>query len=196
MNTLTQFPLTTNEANRGTAPIPLHRRGKSFRRFDAARGQVTTTDFDLYLTEKQTPHALLARTDVPDKPISAPSVIAAKQLTASLDSTVIQLWEGRVIRVRLHEGVMDVLLNAKIGSLPAHTGEIELQWVHEQDRELVVPGAIFYLTLYRKTKSGSIENAQELRFRRLPSWSRQQVRQIECEAQLMLSKMKGRPLAE
>jgi len=88
---------------------------------------------------------------------------------------------------------MQVLLDAKIGQMPPHTGEVELEWVSDQDQDLVRPGAVFYLTLFKRTKRGSIENAQELRFRRRPSWSAAQLKQIEADAAMLLSKMKALP---
>jgi len=112
------------------------------------------------------------------------------------DSTPLQIWEGTVLNVdRKSGGVMHVLLDAKIGKLPIHTGEIELEWVADQDYDLVCPGAVFYLTLSKRTKRGSIENTQELRFRRRPSWSEGQLRQIENDAAMLLSKMKTPPTA-
>ncbi len=88
---------------------------------------------------------------------------------------------------------MQVLLDAKIGQMPRHTGEIDLEWVSEQDQDLVRPGAVFYLTLFKRTKHGSIENSQELRFRRRPSWTVAQLKQIEEDAATLLSKMKTLP---
>jgi hypothetical protein len=66
---------------------------------------------------------------------------------------------------------MRVSLEAKMVPIPRHQAEIDLEWVAEQDQDLVRPGAIFYLTLFKRTKRGSVENAQELRFRRRPAWS-------------------------
>jgi hypothetical protein len=108
----------------------------------------------------------------------------------------LQVWEGTVLDVDRAGGVMQVLLNAKIGGIPRHTGEIELEWVSDQDQDLVRPGAVFYLTLFKRTKRGSVENAQELRFRRRPSWSAAQLKQIEEDAVLLLSKMKALPTSE
>ena len=114
----------------------------------------------------------------------------------SPDAAVIQIWEGKVIGVDQEQGVMHVLLEAKLGNDPPHTGDIELQWVAAQDIDLVRPGAIFYLTLYKRTKRGTIENAQELRFRRLPTWSRHQLARVKLDAEMVRSKMKARPIAE
>ena len=89
---------------------------------------------------------------------------------------------------------MQVLLEAKIGQMPRHTGEIELDSVSPQDQDLVRPGAVFYLTLYKRTIP-SVENIQELRFRRRPSWSAAQLTQVERDSSMFLSKMKAPPSA-
>ena len=107
----------------------------------------------------------------------------------------IQLWEGRVIDVNKKSGTMNVYLAAKIVQTPDHTAEIQLKWVHPQDAELVRPGAIFYLTLYKEIKRSSISNSQELRFRRLPSWSKSQIERIKLEAARLLARAKEKPQA-
>lgn len=129
------------------------------------------------------------------KEVVAPSPQVAVDRDADIDAAVIQLWEGRVLDVDLQNEVMNVLLTAKMGQMPEHSAEIELQWVSDQDRDLVVPGAVFYLTLYKKTRRGSIKNSQELRFRRRPSWTKQQVQKIHSDAEGMLAKMRARPIA-
>ena len=81
--------------------------------------------------------------------------------------------------------------------MPRHTADINFEWVSNQDMELVRPGAIFYLTLYKRTKmGGSIENTQELRFRRRPSWSPMELKRIDEKASTLLSKMTALPTAE
>lgn len=108
----------------------------------------------------------------------------------SANSVPIQIWEGTVIEVDHANGTMQVVLDAKMGQIPRHTGEIDLEWVAEQDTDLVRSGAVFYLTLFKHTKRGSIVNSQELRFRRRPSWSAGQLKQAKRNAEMLLSKMK------
>jgi hypothetical protein len=112
------------------------------------------------------------------------------------NSVPIQIWEGTVVSVDQENRVMTVFLDAKMGQIARHTGEIDLEWVSEQDADLVRPGAVFYLTLFKRTSRGSIQNAQELRFRRRPSWSAAQMRQLERDAAMIRSKMKEAPFAE
>ncbi len=112
------------------------------------------------------------------------------------DSIPLQIWEGTVIQLDDVAGSMHVMLNAKIGQVPRHTADINLEWVTDQDKDLIRPGAIFYLTLFKRTKRGSIENSQELRFRRRPSWSESQLKRIDKDSSKLLIKMKELPQAE
>lgn len=123
-----------------------------------------------------------------------PTVAVAPTEEPSADAAVIQVWEGTVLSVDRSRHSMVALLHAKIGAIADHSGEIDLEWVSDQDVDLVCPGAVFYLTLYKKrSKGGTIENAQELRFRRRPSWSRQQIANIDDTATRLLSKLRPSP---
>jgi len=112
------------------------------------------------------------------------------------DSIPLQIWEGTVLCVDHEAGVMHVQLDAKIGQVPRHTADIDFEWVSDQDEDLVLPGAVFYLTLYKRTKRVSIQNSQELRFRRRPSWSTTQLKRIDENASELLSKMVAFLMAE
>lgn len=129
------------------------------------------------------------------KTFEPPIVSSLPQISA--DSMPLQIWEGVVSEVNIETSIMHVMLNAKIGQMPRHTGEIDLEWVSDQDKELVRPGAVFYLTLFKRTKrGGSIENSQELRFRRRPSWTASQLKQVKEDAGVLHSKMKSLPTSE
>jgi len=104
------------------------------------------------------------------------------------DSKPIQIWEGVVLSV--DRNGMDVRLNAKLARLPEHTATIALEWIHDQDRDLARPGAIFYLTVFRKLSRGSVQNAQEIRFRRLPNWSNSDVLKVRAAASALAARMK------
>jgi len=114
----------------------------------------------------------------------------------NVDSIPLQIWEGTVVEVDRAAGEMHVLLDAKMGQALRHAAEIDLEWVSDQDEDLVRPGAVFYLTLLKRTKRGSIENSQELRFRRRPSWSATQLDRINEDASKLVAKMKALPHAE
>lgn len=104
-------------------------------------------------------------------------------------SAPMEIWEGTVLSLDQQTEQMHVELVAKMGSMPRHFADIEMQWVPEQDLDLIREGAVFYLTLFRRMNP-SIENAQELRFRRRPSWSKQQLKTLDAEAEMLASKMR------
>lgn len=137
-------------------------------------------------------------TSVSKAKYAAPQPIRLRRIPPELANTaVIQVWEGTVLGSLPDSDAMSVKLVAKMGELPEHTAEIDIEWVQEQDRDLVVPGAIFYLTLYKLTRhGGTVVNSQELRFRRRPNWTPKQVEQIHDIAAAVLSKAQRRPLAE
>ena len=124
------------------------------------------------------------------------AALATKRPDVAVDSMVLQIWEGVVKHADFKASEMDVVLTAKVGREQPHTAQISLQWVPEQDFDLVRPGAVFYLTLYKRTQRGTIQNAQELRFRRRPAWSRTQVLRIRREAERLGTKICERPSAE
>ncbi len=131
-----------------------------------------------------------------EKAFLPPLPVKSIEAPVGADASVIQIWEGRVLSVDSQSDVMSVLLSARIGQVADHTAEIDLQWVADQDHDLVQPGAVFYLTLFKRLRRGSVENAQELRFRRRPAWSRPQIQHIQADAAMLRSKMKARPIAE
>lgn len=111
-------------------------------------------------------------------------------------ASLIQIWEGTVQDVLSGEGTMRALLQAKMGGVPDHFAEIGLEWVSEQDLNLVRPGAVFYLSLYKaRRRGGTIVNSQELRFRRLPAWTRRDAASIKDIARHLLAKGKMNPEA-
>ena len=124
------------------------------------------------------------------------AALASKSNRVVVDSAVLQIWEGVVKQVDRKAAAMDVLLTAKMGSERPQTAEIGLEWVAEQDMDLVQPGAVFYLTLYKRTEKGSVQNSQELRFRRRPAWNRKQVAAIRSEADELGRKLAERPRAD
>jgi len=115
------------------------------------------------------------------------------------DTSPLQIWEGRVLCIDHENKSMEVRLSAKMAQMPDHTGEISLEWVSEQDMDLVRPGAVFYLSLYKRLLGphrGTVENAQELRFRRQPNWTKNQLKQVDIDAQMLLSKVRSSPVVE
>lgn len=155
--------------------------------------EVTCRNTGFLTTEEYTQTRTLQR---PQKTYRAPLPPHSATTAAGPDASPIQIWEGRVLNVDVPSNVMTVLLTAKMGQFHDHTADIELQWVSEQDRDLVQPGAVFYLSLFKQMKRGSVQNSQELRFRRLPAWTRKQLENIQVNAAMIRSKMRARPLSE
>lgn len=110
-------------------------------------------------------------------------------------ATVIQIWEGIVSNVDLEQNQMTVKLNDRQGIVPSHTAQIGLDWVVRQDMDLVRPGAVFYWTIYKETKTTTIRHSQEIRFRRLPNWTSKQVATIYSKADAFLAKVTSDPVA-
>lgn len=119
--------------------------------------------------------------------LGIPPADAIRRKAAVVNSLPIQIWEGIVSAVDRDADTMEVMLEAKMGHMPRHAATIALEWVPAQDIPLVMPGAIFYLTLYKQSERSTVRNAQEIRFRRMPSWTKQQIRQIQEAASLFRS---------
>lgn len=161
--------------------------GRKFKTVESLTGTTRPSELELLRG------TALGRVEWAQKTFEPP--FAREMLPVSANSTPLQIWEGTIVEVDRATGIMQVLLDAKMGQMPQHTGEIDLEWVDDQDQDLVRPGAVFYLMLFKRTKP-SVENAQELRFRRRPAWSVSQIEQIERDATMLRSKMKARPVAE
>lgn len=133
----------------------------------------------------------------PDKTGLSSSNRAASSGRQLAPSTMpVQLWEGVVKNVDAAESTMTTLLTDKLGGIDDHIAEISLEWVSGQDRDLVQPGAVFYLTLYKEISlAGTCKNSQELRFRRLPNWSKKEVQGFSAEAGVLLRKFRIKPIA-
>jgi hypothetical protein len=120
--------------------------------------------------------------------INVPGISSIKSVHEGALATVIQIWEGTVISVDNESAVMTVKLTDRGGLIGEHTADIDLQWVAEQDRDLLRAGAVFYWTLFKETKRGSVSNSQEIRFRRLPSWNKTQLAIMQQEARELSAK--------
>jgi hypothetical protein len=115
---------------------------------------------------------------------------------AAVYAAPIEIFEGVVQLVDSDAGVMHVTLSAKTRVAADHAAEIAIRWVNEQDRPLVKPGAVFYLSLYRERRGKTVRNTEEIRFRRLPSWTKAQVREVRQDAKRLLGKLTTRPLLD
>jgi hypothetical protein len=97
---------------------------------------------------------------------------------------VLQDWEGAVdsigpetFRARLRDRTKEEAYASEIVELPVAD-------VSDDDRELLRPGAIFYLTVGRLTRaSGRQDRVGRLVFRRLPAWTASALHSAEQRAE-------------
>lgn len=146
--------------------------------------------------DRESSHARRSSADIREVRIG-PSVSPKTFAEPEEVAAVIQVWEGTVLEVHLEIESMSVRLAAKMGIVAEHTADISLDWVSEQDRDLVTPGAVFYLTLSRKLSKGkSRQNYEELRFRRMPAWTAKQAQALRDSARALTSKFASPRLPE
>lgn len=89
-----------------------------------------------------------------------------------------QQWEGYVESVA-DSGFQALLVDITGGADTEERTEIDFDEVSEFDRPLIEPGAVFYWSLgYRVRTSGQREGMSVIRFRRLPTWTDEEL----CEA--------------
>ncbi|MBI2393098.1 MAG: hypothetical protein HYV09_26170 [Deltaproteobacteria bacterium] len=113
-------------------------------------------------------------------PSLEPSVVPMPQLRVGADRFDLrQQWEGTVQAIE-GEDVVAVLRDLTDPSRPEEEVTIGLDEVSPDDRPLVSPGAIFYWSIgYRTSPFGQVERVSAIRFRRLPAWSKRDIRRIE-----------------
>ena len=158
----------------------------------------SSTFYTSHLGSLSLRNSTLVRQPKPIREINLPLIKApTKRVRRDETLTVpLQIWEGEVITVDWESGVMHVKLCAKIGNVSDHSADIDLQWVSEQDIDLVQPGAILYWTLYKETTRGSVKNSEELRFRRLPNWTKAQIDSIRFDADELYEYISNRDKAK
>ncbi|MCA1704070.1 MAG: hypothetical protein LC808_12725, partial [Actinobacteria bacterium] len=111
----------------------------------------------------------------------APPVI--RRRTQPRDHVVIhQRWEGYVEAVS-KAGFEALLIHLAEGSRDEERTEIDFDEVSAFDRPLIEPGAVFYWSVgYRVRASGQREGLSVIRFRRLPTWTPDELRVAERAA--------------
>lgn len=117
----------------------------------------------------------------PLRPVVAPKPTESPDRRVQLD--VLQDWEGVV------ETVEETTFSARLRDITAgaefawETAELPIDDVTEDDRELVRPGAVFYMTIGRMTHpSGRRDRVARLVFRRLPAWTASTLQQAQQRA--------------
>lgn len=104
------------------------------------------------------------------------TILAPRARTERFD--LLQKWEGVVTDVGDETFVAELITIS--GDEEDMIAEIYLKNVHEDDRELVEPGAIFYWSIgYLRTAQGTTKRKSDIRFRRLPRWTRRQLKKYQ-----------------
>jgi len=139
--------------------------------------------------EDVSPLSMLAAHYFVEQPKVSPEL---PRYTAPL-SAMRQLWEGTVISVDSSTETFEAALSPRYGIEPPveHMAEIDLAWVSSQDSDLVKPGAVFYLTLCKVQSRGSVRDSQEIRFRRKPYWTAEQIRKLNQAAESLHARLPG-----
>jgi hypothetical protein len=96
---------------------------------------------------------------------------------------VLQQWEGVVTEVTGDSFFAD-LQDLGDSSQPLEIVEIPIEEVSEDDRPLLVEGAIFYWSLgYETSAGGQLRRMSEIRMRRTPRWTKRAIQQVMNRAE-------------
>jgi len=94
---------------------------------------------------------------------------------------VLQSWEGCVLSVSPDSFVARLVDSKHIR--PDEEAEFDVNELTEDDRELLEPGAVFYWSIgYYDKPSGQRIRASEIRFRRLPAWTKEELKEARDHA--------------
>jgi hypothetical protein len=99
-----------------------------------------------------------------------------KSAAQSPPITVLELWEGTVTQI---DGDFFEATLLSSGNDPLRLdAEFDVDDLSRDDKELLAPGASFYLTISRvRSRDGRVGRRADIRFRRLPKW-----RDVEIDA--------------
>lgn len=93
----------------------------------------------------------------------------------------LQKWEGVVIEL-LQDSFLARLYDLTQKG-PDEEAEFPLEEVSEEDKSLIMPGAIFYWNIgYHDSHYGQRQRSSIIRFRRLPSWRKEEIEASKREA--------------
>lgn len=105
--------------------------------------------------------------------------------------TVLKEWEGVV------DWIEDEWFRARLTDIEHRQAdpelvEINIEDVAPEDRHLIERGAVFYWDIGRKQdRFGSVQNFSEIRFRRMPAWSKRDLEKARAEAKELRRELFG-----
>jgi hypothetical protein len=94
--------------------------------------------------------------------------------------TLLQQWEGVVAEPPSGGEFVAILRDLTKPTMPEERAVFPLDQVSPSDRFLVIPGAVFYWSIgYEDLLTGTRRTVSVIRFRRLPAWSKNDMRRIK-----------------
>jgi len=104
---------------------------------------------------------------------------------------VLQQFEGVVSEVAEDAFWADVY-DLTEPSRPREVHELPLREIPQADRDLLVPGGVFYWCIgYERSPGGQIRRVSEMRLRRTPKWSAHTLERAKSRAADLLAKLSG-----
>jgi hypothetical protein len=106
----------------------------------------------------------------------------------------LKVWEGYVTEVDEVAGTFRAELVERSAQPPSQplAVEMDIQEVLEDDRDLMIPGAVFYWTIGRaRDAHGRVTNYDDIRFRRLPNWTNTRIRRLQTESAKLFAFLQG-----
>jgi hypothetical protein len=96
-----------------------------------------------------------------------------------------QQWEGVVTSVGGDAGdeFTVVLRDVSHADAPEYEAVLSMEEISEDDLPLLKEGAVLYWTIGYKTRAGTRERVSTIRLRRLPAWSRADIKRVQRRAQ-------------
>jgi hypothetical protein len=163
------------------------------------RREIVPTD-----TNSELPQSGTALRVPEEQPVQVPAIEelrprSTSTLTGSLTVgeyfKAIKNWEGVVEEV----GDKTFFATVRDASNPVDNGneqlEIEIEDVDEPDRELIVEGGIFYLTIgYNVRRGGQRIKGIQIVFRRMPMWSARDIERAQKQAARYQDLFEGRTI--
>jgi len=128
-----------------------------------------------------------SKTYLKETPI-IPEIFIQQNITKQNNFVSLQKWEGYVLNVE--EDVFNVRLVDLTNNGTDEEAILHLEDVSEDDKDLVIPGAVFYWNIgYMDTVSGQRCRSSIIKFRRLPQWSSAEMSIISEKVKIIKEKI-------
>jgi hypothetical protein len=116
--------------------------------------------------------------------VDLPAIVVPPRMKLEDRYRVLHQWEGTVVEVA-RDGFRARLAELRAEQREEEYADFSFESVSEDDRVLVVPGAIFYWFVgYRTENSGQRNTWSTVRFRRLPRWTKRELDSLAMPSDL------------